>query len=160
MSTRRQRVSRKPFKQEDRKASHEKASADSYEAKGILTVLCKTQFRHHEGKSARERSGREGKSGGRMAERLNERMVGGKENIHADFEEFIFGQPSTSGSCASSRQSIRTNHKSDVLQSMRSQRVGGNWATEQQKRAVWIRKKCAWKAGQSMTSTTQTTDIA
>ena len=126
MSTRRQRVSRKPFKQEDRKASHEKASADSYEAKGILTVLCKTQFRHHEGKSARERSGREGKSGGRMAERLNERMVGGKENIHADFEEFIYGQPSISGSCASSRQSIRTNHKSDVLQSMRSQRVGGN----------------------------------
>lgn len=83
--------------------SHEKVSADSYEAKGIVTVLCKTQFRHHEGKRARKRSRREGKSGGRMAERVNKWMVGGKENIHADFEEFIFGQPSISGSCASSR---------------------------------------------------------
>ena len=35
--------------------------------KGTLTVLCKTQFRHHGGKSARKRSRSEGKSGGRMA---------------------------------------------------------------------------------------------
>ena len=90
------------------KSVNKKASADSYEAKGILTVLCKTQFRHHKGKSARERSRREGKSGGRMAERLNERMVGGKENIHADFEEFIFGQPSTSGSWASTSALLAT----------------------------------------------------
>ena len=62
--------------------SHEKVSADSYEAKGIVTVLCKTQFRHHEGKCAGRRSRREGKSGGRMAERVNKWMDGRRQRKH------------------------------------------------------------------------------
>lgn len=33
---------------------------------------------------------------GEWQERLSERMVGGKENIDADFEEFILRQPSIS----------------------------------------------------------------
>lgn len=41
--------------------------------------------------------------GGWMAERLNDQMVGSKENIHPDFEEFIFAQPSRPGLWVTSR---------------------------------------------------------
>ena len=148
-------VSGKPFRQEDRKASHEKASADSYKAESILTVLCKTQFRHHRGKSARKRSRREGKSGGRMAGKV-EWTDGRRQRKHTCWLWRVYLSPAFKIYLAHVQA---VDNQFTLMTSLTccspwGHRVGCSWATEQQqKRTVWIRKKCAWRAGQSMTST-------